>query len=338
MLTSGPTGPAECALARLSAGTRARRAAGGEADRLVERIDWDVLAEMLDRRRLTALLGERIVALAGGRAPASFVQEMRQAIQIGAEQDGLLELISIQVIEALESGGIPSLPLKGPALGRALYGAPGRRPTGDIDLLVRAEDLDRAVEVATRLGYRGPAWHPPGRRLPLLHHRLVHPDPGLPLLELHWRVHWYEQRFSREMLLRSSPGGSLGRRPVPADELTSLLLFYARDGFVDLKLACDLGAWWDALGTQIAAGRGGRADRALSRARTRSARRRRSQRRRNRPAEARAAGRGTEAEAQRPPFHAAGQSGRAWPEGPATGRRAADRPAAHSPRRAPRRH
>ena len=82
----------------------------------------------------------------------------------------------------------------------------------------------------------------------------MHQQPGLPVLELHWRVHWYEQLFSRDMLLRSSPGGPIGNRAAPADELTGLLLFYARDGFVDLRLACDLGAWWDALGAQLPPG------------------------------------------------------------------------------------
>ena len=144
--------------------------------------------------------------------------------------------------------------MKGPALGQALYGQPGRRPSADIDLLVVAEDLNRAVEVAEHLGYRDTERYRPGDRLPLLHRRLAHRTPGLPVLELHWRVHWYEQLFSREMLIRSSPAGFVGRRPAPADELTSLLLFYARDGFVDLRLACDVAAWWDAWGSELPRG------------------------------------------------------------------------------------
>ena len=252
---STPAGRAEARLARLSAGTAAQRAATrDEADRLVDRVDWSALADILTGRRLLPLLGERIAELAGQRAPASFVDATREAIQAGAELDGLLELLSVQLLDALATAGIPSMPLKGPALGRALYGEPGRRPSADIDLLVRAEDLSGAVVVAEGLGYRDTEPYRPGERLPLLHRRLVHQRPGLPVLELHWRVHWYEQLFSREMLLRSSPGGPIGNRAAPADELTGLLLFYARDGFVDLRLACDLGAWWDALGSQLPRG------------------------------------------------------------------------------------
>lgn len=250
-----PAARYEAQLARLSAGTAARRAATiDESDRLLDRVDWSALAGILTERRLLPLLGERIAELASHRAPVSFVEATQEAIQAGAELDGLLELLSIQLLDALETAGIPSMPLKGPALGRALYGKPGRRPSADIDLLVRAEDLNRAVEVAERLGYRDLEPYRPGDGLPLLHRRLVHQRPGLPVLELHWRVDWYEQLFSREMLLGSSPGGRIGNRAAPADELTGLLLFYARDGFVDLRLACDVGAWWDALGSQLPRG------------------------------------------------------------------------------------
>jgi Uncharacterised nucleotidyltransferase len=255
MSVSRSPGQAEAALARLSAGTTARRAATkSDAERLADRIDWSALAAMLTARRLLPLLGERIAEFAGDRAPASFVEATGEGIRAGAELDGLLELLAIQMIDALEAAEIPSMLLKGPALGRLLYRRAGRRPSADIDLLVRAEDLSRAVEVADRIGYRDLEPYRPADQLPLLHRRLVHHQPGLPVLELHWRVHWYEQLFSREMLLRSSPGGPIGNRADPADELTGLLLFYARDGFVDLRLACDLGAWWDAVGTQLPSG------------------------------------------------------------------------------------
>jgi hypothetical protein len=44
------------------------------------------------------------------------------------------------------------------------------------------------------------------------------------------------------------------RRPAPADELAALLLFYARDGFIDLRLAGDLSAWWDVYGADLPPG------------------------------------------------------------------------------------
>ncbi|HET9768331.1 MAG TPA: WecB/TagA/CpsF family glycosyltransferase [Thermoanaerobaculia bacterium] len=40
-------------------------------------------------------------------------------------------------------------------------------------------------------------------------------------------------------------------RPAPTDQLAALLLFYARDGFTDLRIAADIGAWWDAFGADL---------------------------------------------------------------------------------------
>ena len=225
-----------------------------EADRLLDRVDWSALAGILTARRLLPLLGERIAELAEPPRPGSFVEATQEAIQAGAELDGLLELLSIQLSDALETAGIPSMPLKGPALGRALYGKPGRRPSADIDLLVRAEDLNRAVEVAERLGYRDLEPYRPGERLPLLHRRLVHQRPGLPVLELHWRVTGTSSCFRARCCWAALRAAGSATGPTPADELTGLLLFYARDGFVDLRLACDVGAWWDALGSQLPPG------------------------------------------------------------------------------------
>jgi hypothetical protein len=87
--------------------------------------------------------------------------------------------------------------------------------------------------------------------LPLLHFVLVHERGELPPVELHWRVHWYERSFARERLLPPAVDPPGDWRPAPADELAALLLFYARDGFIDLRLASDLGAWWDVHGAEL---------------------------------------------------------------------------------------
>jgi hypothetical protein len=81
---------------------------------------------------------------------------------------------------------------------------------------------------------------------------LLHERGELPEVELHWRVHWYERSFACERLLPPAVGSAVGEwSPAPADELAALLLFYARDGFIDLRLASDLGTWWDVYGADL---------------------------------------------------------------------------------------
>jgi|HubBroStandDraft_4_1064222.scaffolds.fasta_scaffold05216_4 hypothetical protein len=246
---------AERQIILLSAGTAARRQAMSEqAEQLAAAVDWSRLLETLHYRRLLTALGPRILQLAGGHASDDFADALRQAMAAGRRQGVFLQLISQRVMTALADAGISSTPLKGPLLGEAIYGDPGRRPSSDIDLLVAPEQLQAAVEVVRDLGYEDPDDHVERRGLPQLHFALVHERGELPPVELHWRVHWYERCFARERLLPPPDAQADKWRPAPIDEFATLLLFYARDGFVDLRLATDVGAWWDALGARLQPG------------------------------------------------------------------------------------
>jgi hypothetical protein len=246
---------AERRLILLSAGTDARRLAIREhATRLMADVDWAQLAETLRMRKLLPVLGPRIQELAPGTVDGGFVATVEQALEAGRRQGAFLQLVSLRITAMLADAGIRSAPLKGPLLSEAIYGDPGRRLSSDIDLLVAPDELLAAVEVVRALGYDSPGDYVHDDGLPLLHFVLVHQRDELPPVELHWRVHWYERRFAHERLLPpvGHPAGDW--RPAPADELVALLLFYARDGFIDLRLAADLSAWWDACGADLPLG------------------------------------------------------------------------------------
>jgi Uncharacterised nucleotidyltransferase len=239
----------------LSAGTAARRRAMREqAGRSIAELDWPQLTETLRSRKLLTVLGPRIVELAEGRASEDFAAAVEEGIESGRRQGAFLQLISLRLIAALADADIRSAALKGPLLGEAIYGDPGRRLSSDIDLLVAPEQLQAAVEVMRGLGYGAPTDHVEPGGLPLLHFVLVHERGELPPVELHWRIHWYERSFAHERLLPPAVDPSGDWRPAPVGELTALLLFYARDGFVGLRLASDLSAWWDVYGAALQAG------------------------------------------------------------------------------------
>src|SRR5579863_7171585 len=249
---------AERQLILLSAGTAARRQAARElAERSLAEVDWPQLTATLYRRRLLSVLGPRILELAGGSpgsaARGDFEAAVERALAAGRRQGVLLQLLTQRIAAMLADAGIRCAPLKGPLLGEAIHGDPGRRLSSDVDLLVAPEQLRPAVEVARGLGYGAPADHLADDGLPLLHLRLLDERSKLPPLELHWRVHWYERSFARERLLPPTVSAPADWRPAPADELAALLLFYARDGFIDLRIASDLSAWWDVRGGELPA-------------------------------------------------------------------------------------
>lgn len=238
-----------------SAGVAARRQQVREhARQLTAQLDWRLLTEELWSRRLLPTLGPRVLELTGGRASEDFATAVEQALQAGRRQGAVLQLACQRVMTALADSGIRSAPLKGPLLSEALYGDPGRRVSSDIDLLVAPEQLPAAVEVVRSLGFAAPTDFVERSGLPRLHFLLMHAEQKLPPVELHWRVHCYERDFARERLLPPASHAPPDWRPEAADQLIALLLFYARDGFIDLRLASDLSAWWDAYGTELQLG------------------------------------------------------------------------------------
>jgi hypothetical protein len=219
------------------AGTRARRS--GRIDELAARVDWQALLDELSLQRLVPLLGGRLLESAD--APPEFAAAVREETDAAREAGTLLELVTLRVATALETAGVANVPLKGPLLARQLHGDPAMRYSRDIDVLVTRADFAPAVEALRGLGWR-PETSVNGE--PILHLRLLH-DEGLPEVELHWRVHWYETEFGARALARAVPGADGVRRLSDVDGLAALLLYHARDGFAGLRHPIDVAAWWD---------------------------------------------------------------------------------------------
>jgi hypothetical protein len=228
----------------LLCGTHERRRRAADAARALSHdADPERLTALLDRLRLTGLVGRRLRELEVVLNPT--LEEHIEQWTSGARALGRThELTTLALLEALERGGIRALALKGSVLARALYGDVGVRSAGDIDILVDARHLAGAVEVVQSMGWTHQAATSRAAPLPVLHETLSH--PSLPRVELHWRVHWYEARFAADALAgaqRAAPHEPLMMRP--ADGLAALILFYARDGFAGLRMAADTAAWWD---------------------------------------------------------------------------------------------
>jgi Uncharacterised nucleotidyltransferase len=224
----------------LMASTRERRATAR-----VGGLDWAAALADLEYQRLAPLLGGRILAAAGSAAPPEFAAAVTEATRASHDAGALLELTTLRIATALEAARVANVPLKGPLLARELHGDPGMRWSRDVDILIARDDLGRAADALTPLGWRPKFGQSTD---PVLHVALVH-DAGLPDIELHWRVHWYESEFGARALARAKRGPDGVRRLRTPDDLAALMLFHARDGFAGLRHPSDVAAWWDAHGT-----------------------------------------------------------------------------------------
>jgi len=128
--------------------------------------DWEGILRRAEAERLAPLL----YTVVGSLSLPSPVLDRLRAGWVSARRQYLLGVEQLcRVLAEFEREGVALLTLKGPALAEALYPDPGLRPFTDLDLLVRAADVRRAVSLLSALGYR-------------------HQDPGHSLeYDLAWR-------------------------------------------------------------------------------------------------------------------------------------------------------
>jgi hypothetical protein len=246
---------AEAELTLYLAATAAVRAdAHARVAQLLGAVDTDVYTRALAKRGLLALLGARAIELAPDSADEVIRSRVAEALGATRLRALAFEATLRRVVRALEDNSIPALPLKGTVLADRLYGDPGLRPTGDVDVLVEPARFAAAVDTLRGLGYPQPEDPPWTDGLPEFHYTFVDSGPVAVPVDLHWRIHWAEHGFSEEVLRASAEASDGLRRAEPAHELALLLAIFARDSLYGPRLVTDIAASWDQLGDQLAPG------------------------------------------------------------------------------------
>jgi len=105
--------------------------------------------------------------------------------------------VFLSILDALCLSDIPIVVLKGFPLSRKLYGDPFRRITGDIDLLLKPQDISRAISILSAAGYvpaisPWPSNHKKAQRFQRFRNQfaMLHPESGI-VVELHWRLLYF---------------------------------------------------------------------------------------------------------------------------------------------------
>ncbi len=98
------------------------------------------------------------------------------------------------VLHRFEAEGVEVMLLKGAALSRTVYGSAAVRPLGDLDLLVRAADVDLALQLLWSDGYRTTSGELPRARDVIPHTNqvmLFRRNQLETLIEVHWHLFWF---------------------------------------------------------------------------------------------------------------------------------------------------
>src|SRR6266403_837425 len=116
-------------------------------------VDWARLLILAEEHGVTGHLTASLRGLEEGLIPPKIRQALvdRQRAQVVFTLRLTAELF--RILDRFTSEGIGALVVKGPVLAVQAYGDPAMRAYGDLDLLVRQQDIRRATELMIAAGY-----------------------------------------------------------------------------------------------------------------------------------------------------------------------------------------
>lgn len=155
-------------------------------------ISWTQLWDQAWHNGLAPLVFHNLRTLdISARVPPAVWRQFEEDYYSTLSGNVLLEAEMVRVTDQLARHGIDRLLLKGMVLGELLYPDPALRPSSDIDVMVRHEQLTQAQAVLHELGYT----IQPGRQLDFqlarsydIPYVRATADGQAVLLELHWNL------------------------------------------------------------------------------------------------------------------------------------------------------
>ncbi len=122
-------------------------------------VGWtsDRLLETCAKREISALVHQRRLPF---QSADDWPDDVRSELARTAHEAAAMELLRgseiASVIDALASGGVDPILLKGAPLAYTVYDSPGSRPRADTDVFVRRDQIGAVKQTMTRLGYVEP--------------------------------------------------------------------------------------------------------------------------------------------------------------------------------------
>ncbi|HXX54206.1 MAG TPA: nucleotidyltransferase family protein [Thermodesulfovibrionales bacterium] len=116
-----------------------------------EGLDWGILVSQSSHHGTYSIVYKNLLKL--NSVPAHVLDTFKNAYNSTLRLN--IQLISEldRILLALEKRSIPAIPLKGPTASEAIFGDIGLYPGGDIDILVKLEDLDRTIQYLESADY-----------------------------------------------------------------------------------------------------------------------------------------------------------------------------------------
>ena len=120
---------------------------------LAQPLDWNAVLRRAESWELEAVVFSNLRSTFGEAIPPKVLDKITVLERESRARALSRTLVTIELVSRLESSGIKSILMKGPAIGVVAYGDPSLRSFDDVDLLVRKQDLVRARDLLISFGY-----------------------------------------------------------------------------------------------------------------------------------------------------------------------------------------
>lgn len=116
-------------------------------------LDWNYLLLMAQRHRVVPSLHHHLVSECPEAIPSKISSSLEKLDQENTRSNLLLTGELLKLVDLLEAHGIAAVPFKGPTLALWAYGDVGRREFGDLDILVKKQDVPAVRELLVSAGF-----------------------------------------------------------------------------------------------------------------------------------------------------------------------------------------
>ena len=203
---------------------------------------WQDLIDRLSPQGILPYFYWRLSSLPEDRRPPVQIRDRLKNIFLASAARSLRQAAQLGKIEqALAAAGIRCLVLKGLALSRTVYPEPGLRPSADIDILVRPEQMAEADGILLSLGYARKSDNFRLYRELTIEEIYTSADKNRCLVELHWDNHHFRGLPTPEgpdgLFARAVPGPVPGSGCLsPEDSLINAAIHLAMQHAREVRL------------------------------------------------------------------------------------------------------
>lgn len=155
---------------------------------------WQSLIDLLGPQRILPVFYWRVSSLPKeSRPPEEIFFRLKNIYLVSVTQSLRIEKQIADIQKEFDKNSIQVLVLKGPALAKLIYPKQGLRPSTDIDLLVRQNDVIQAGKILNSLGYASKSDYFELFRGFTIEDMYDSKDKYKRRVELHWDVHNFFQ-------------------------------------------------------------------------------------------------------------------------------------------------